>query len=426
VQTALRLLALDPLQESVHRTLMRLYLRLGRRGAGLRQYQACLDLLRRELDAEPEDQTRRLYLELLQSPATPDTAADDGGAGAAIHPAPLLGREADLARLGRAYQRARDGIRPAIAIVGEAGIGKTRLVEEFIATLSSRDVRVFPGRAYESEADLAFGLWIHLLRDAGVPAEAARLLNDRPWARPEIARLLPELADAGHTPNVSADRGLLFEAVGQLMAGLSRSDLLLVLEDAHWADEPSLRLLAFLLRRIPRGRLVVILSAREEEMSGAPALRQVLAELGRDELAVTLAVAPLGREAATALARSLARGGHDAAQLESRSEEIWRVSEGNAFMVVETVRALQEGGQPRPLADLPLPRRVHDTISGRLDRLTDRSRGVVAVAAAIGRQFEFAVLRDSAAIESAEAAGIVEELVGRRILHVVGERLDFP
>ena len=94
VQTALRLVALDPLQETVHRTLMRLYLRLGRRGAGLRQYQACLDALRRELGAEPEAETRALYLEILQSAsssAPPAAAVASPGLAEApaVYPAPL-------------------------------------------------------------------------------------------------------------------------------------------------------------------------------------------------------------------------------------------------------------------------------------------------------------------------------------------------
>ncbi len=434
VQTALRLLALDPLQESVHRTLMRLYVRQGRRGAGLRQYQACLELLRRELGAAPESETRQVYLDLLQTPPVADVAAFAActptigtmPAAETSHPAPMLGRDTDLAELYRACDEARRGGCPVVAITGEAGIGKTRLVGELVTTLSSRNVRALLGRAHETESDLPFGLWIHAFRDGGVLADVGELVSRAPWLRAELSRLFPELAEPGAAPSVSADRAALFEALGQVMADLAaRSELLLVLEDVHCADDWSLRLLAYLARRVAGGRVAMVLSARVEEMPGATVLRQVLEELEREGLGRTLALAPLARDASLVLVRALAGAGAEPAQLDRLSEDIWRVSEGNPFMIVETVRALQEGEWPGPAADVPLPRRVHDTITGRLDRLTDRGKSLAGVAAAIGRQFDFAVVQKSAGLDAGDAAAAVEELVGRRILHVVGERLEF-
>ena len=142
LETARRLLALDPLQEAVHRTLIRMYARQGRRDAALRQYQSCVETLRRELSIEPEAETRKLYQEVLRGRATPSEGARTALAAlAAVAPrasrrappplpddTPMIGREPEFARLMAALDEAGAGRGQLIAVLGEAGIGKSRLV----------------------------------------------------------------------------------------------------------------------------------------------------------------------------------------------------------------------------------------------------------------------------------------------------------
>jgi tetratricopeptide (TPR) repeat protein len=170
---------------------------------------------------------------------------------------------------------------------------------------------------------------------------------------------------------------------------------------------------------------MVVLSAREDEMPGATLLRQLLAELEREERGARLELSPLSRDATIRLVYSLARSSIEASDRARLAEGVFEVSEGNPFMVVETMRAIDEDAGTAPGPALSLPRRVQDTIASRLDRLSERGRHLAALAAAIGRAFEFRVLQQAASVESPEAAAVVEELVGRRLLHVVGERLDF-
>src|SRR5262249_58369166 len=105
--------------------------------------------------------------------------------------------------------------------------------------------------------------------------------------------------------------------------------------------------------------------------------------------------------------------------------EIWRASSGNPFLVVETIRAIQEGVAPRTPATLPLPERVRRVVAGRLERLSDRGRHLASVAAVVGREFDFALLQRAAGLDERHAAEGVEELVRRRVLHGLGEQLDF-
>jgi hypothetical protein len=251
VRTAHQLLALDRLQEPVHRTLMCLHAQLGQRGAALRQYQECMNVLQRELGVEPETETRQLYQEILQQRTASRAAAVGGAAGAAsptrvrkapeTRPAetPLIGREVELTRLRDALDGAAAGGGGLFAVLGEAGIGKTRLVEELIAHADRRDARVLVGRAYESDQILLFGPVVDALRMGQVDRDHEMLDALGPVWRAELARLLPEVAalDAHPLP-ANVDYRCLFEAIARLMARLAARDpVLLVLEDLHWADE---------------------------------------------------------------------------------------------------------------------------------------------------------------------------------------------
>ncbi len=198
-----------------------------------------------------------------------------------------------------------------------------------------------------------------------------------------------------------------------------------MLEDVHWADEMSLRLLAFLARRIPSWRVLLVVTSREEELTEAATARRTLEELSREGHVTRVTLAPLRRRDTIDLVRSLARGGGEARRLARMEEQVWAVSEGNPFVAVETMRALQDGAILSESASLPLPKRVRAMIAGRLDRLSDPARLLAAVAAVIGREFEFPLLHRASGLDEATAAEGVEELVRRRVMHGVGERFEF-
>lgn len=205
IQTAVRLLALDPLQEAVHRALMRLYARQGRRGAALRQYQVCVAALRRELGTEPEGETKALYRDLLRTPADgkmtsgPPAGSETRGTGAAT-PSPdipggetaLFGRAEERGRLRSLLDDVRRGRGRVATVVGEAGIGKTRLVGALVADALALECRVLVGRCHESDSILPFGPWVDACRTGAVSADEEILGALHPARRAELTRLLPE------------------------------------------------------------------------------------------------------------------------------------------------------------------------------------------------------------------------------------------
>src|SRR5262245_29609254 len=448
IRTALRIAALDPLQESVHRTLMRLYVQSGRRGAALRQYQQCVSTLQREVEAEPEAETKALYSDILRarsSRAPQDELASDRrgdrelfserqqavelqgrsdtGDGVGVGPQ-LVGRDGEVAGLQRTLDDAIAGRGMVVAIVGEAGVGKTSLLATVDAVARRRGARVLAGRCYESARVLPFGPWTDAFREDEEALRTGVEMLEPIW-QAELARLLPEVAEPG-LPVAGDDRLRLFEAVGRFVGVLAAAQpLLITLEDVHWADEMSLRLLSFLARRSRATGLLIVVTAREEEMLDAPLLRGALDELGAQGKLTRINLAPLSRGDTGVLVRALARSSADDTTLERLTEQVWAVSEGNPFISIEALRAFQEEPEVQAAPGLPMPDRVRQLISTRLDRLGEREQRLLAAAAIIGREFEFALVQRATDLNEHDAAWGVEELVRRRLFQVVGERLDF-
>jgi DNA-binding SARP family transcriptional activator len=436
VRAAQRLLALDPLQEAGHRALMRLYLRQSRRGAALRQYRECIAVLQRELSAEPEAETRQLYQQILltRDAAPPDLAspgAEPAAAPASSHVVmpnaadpPLLGRATEQARMHTALTAAWRGEGRVLLIRGEAGIGKSRLIAELVSEADRRGGRIVVGHAYEGEQHLPFGPWVDAIRQALTmlgPAEVGRL---SPAWRADLARLVPELDESRPPPPEGpGHHRRLFEAVVALVHRLAASHpLVLVLEDLHWADEPSLRLLVFLGHRLHGHRLLLLLSVRDEELVDAPGAASRLAELTADP-GLTLTLGPLSRPDTTTLVQALGRVRPQPSALVALAERVWAASEGNPFLVVEATRSYRDGSDVETASGSSLPDRIHGLVAGRLRRASEPARAILAVAAVVARDAAFPLLQRAAGLGELEAAVAVEELVRRRLLREAGEGL---
>jgi DNA-binding SARP family transcriptional activator len=424
IQVGTRLLALDPLQEAVHRTLMRLYIRAGRRDAALRQYQVCRDVLKRELGSEPERDTRRLYHELLllrgvAEPARPMAAEPSAEL-------PVVGRAPEQDRLRTARVEGWSGKARLVLLAGEAGIGKSRLLDGLVAESQGEGGTVLLGRTWEIENVLPLGPWIEalrrLLRAEGGEAIVAAL---DPGQRTHLRLLLPELGESAAPAGAQDQSQALFETIVQVLVHVAaRQPLLVALEDLHWADEMSVRLLGFVVRRLGGWPALVVASVRTEELAGAPVLERLLRDLDVEERLTRIDLARLPREATAELVRRLAVRSPRPA-LARLTERAWRLSEGNPFMIVEAVRAPQEPARERAVGRLPLPDRVREVITGRLERLSERARSALGVAAVLGGDIEFDTLRHASGLDEGPTADALEELVRRRVLEHTGTAFAF-
>jgi DNA-binding SARP family transcriptional activator len=424
IQAARRLLAIDPLHEAAHRALMGLYAATGRRALALRQYATCARTLRHELGTRPEAETVRCYEQVQRHDSPPGSSARAPALGTGSPPGPLVGRESDLARLTSALDRAGLGHGGSMAVVGEAGVGKTRLVEELTRLALHRGWSLLLARSFAMEQALSFGCWLDALRPVVAPAHPAVRELEPVWRR-ELARLFPGADGPGPPPaGAASEDAQLFEGVVRLddRLALDRPHLL-IFEDLHWADQMSLRLLSFVAHRVAHRRVLIVVTAREEELADLPDLRELLEALARDARHVRLALSALSRPATAALVRSVARTEADLGTLAALEPRVWAVSEGNPFVALEIVRALEE--DRRPSDDIALPPRVTELIGNRLDRLEEGAAHLVETAAVIGREFEIELLEHAAGLAAPETASGIERLVRWRVLTARGDRLDF-
>ncbi|HEY3066056.1 MAG TPA: AAA family ATPase [Methylomirabilota bacterium] len=434
VQTGVRLLRLDAAQEPVHRALMRLYARLGRRAAALRQYQVCVDVLRRELHIEPERETTEVYLTLLQGESEPVSAPvassplrSRRARAGAVAEVPLIGRTDEVRALVEALESAAAADGGLVVISGEAGIGKTRLLAELPTLARYRGVRVLLGHCHQSEQVLPFRPLVEAVRDGALLDDTEIRSGLSAAAVTELRRLFPELGEA--PPAISAGNethAWLFEALLELCrrAAVSRP-LALAVEDIHWADDMTLRFLAFAARRLAKSRMLVIVTLREEDLEDAPGLRRLLDELRRDTAVRWLTLDALSEAETHELVGAFGDLGGARERLAARSDRAWQASRGNPLIIVETIREiLEHDGADDAVARL-VPRRVRELIAARLTRLDEPARHVMSVAAVVAEPASFELLARAAATSSRETAEALERLVRRRVLQCAGDEFVF-
>ncbi len=428
IETAMRLLAIDPLAEPAHRALMRLYDRTGRRVDALRQYERCVETLRRELGVSPELETRRLHDELIAreraAPAAEPRAPREAPRPSA-HDFPLVGREEELDRIRAALLAVGRGRGQVLLLSGEAGIGKTRLLEELAGEAQEQGFAGLIGRCYNLTRVIAFGPWIEALRTAALHDRREVLESLGTRRRAELSRLLPELGDPSHlAPQRAEDQIRLFDAIVDLAEVLAaRQPVAIMLEDIHWADDMSVRLLFYLGRRLKAARVLLAATFRDDELAQSSLARGMLEDFNREWPAARIVLSPLSRNHVVALAHAIAGTGGPSSTVEQVGAQVWELSQGNPFMIVETMRALP--AEPADAAAWPRSRGIADLVERRLRQLDEVARGIVALVSVAGRDIEFDVIRHAAQLSERDTADTVERLIRRRILQDGGDRYDF-
>lgn len=324
---------------------------------------------------------------------------------------PIIGRESELAFLSRVLERARGGQAHAVLISGDAGVGKTRVLEEAAGRATAAGMTVLTGHCVDlGDVGLPYLPFTEVLGALAADSRFAGLVS----SHPAVERLL----GAG-SPGDSGGRLRLFESVAALFADLSDlAPLLLVLEDLHWADQSSRDLLRFLLSRgvlqrpaggAPTHRLAVLASYRADDLHRRHPLRPLLAELVRLPAVERLELRPMPDGEVARLVRALREGPLP----ETTVRRIVERAEGNAFYAEELLAATGsgEGGMPSGLADVLLI---------RFEQLSDTAQQVLRTAAVAGRRVEHDLLRDAVRLPEEELESALREAIGRQVL-VPGE-----
>ncbi|MEA2281728.1 MAG: hypothetical protein QOK21_2335 [Solirubrobacteraceae bacterium] len=340
--------------------------------------------------------------------------------------------------------RAAGAGRRVVLVGGEPGSGKSRLVREFAGEAAATGVRVLYG-ACDAVVHTPYGPFVEALDHLTRSIEPEALRDAAGVTAGELARLLPDLAarigELPHPPAADPDTGRhrLHTAVTDVLRGVGDSrPVLLVIEDVHWADAPTLLLLRHLARTAGDARLLLVATFRDTPADMPDQLADALADLRRADDIVRLRLAGLSDAEVGDFVRSAASGTRraDGAGAIPIARAVCALTGGNPFLVCELWRDLIETGVvlvdggvvglTRPLTDSGTPQSVREVVSQRLARLAPRTGDVLELMATAGPEFELGVLRRAAGLSEAEliavlddavSSGIIEELPARRLAY---------
>jgi len=437
IALARRGLEYDQLREPLYRTLMRAQARAGDVASALQTYERCRRLLDQELGASPSAQTRALHSAILRGEESSETRRQGGketrrqgddpqvpifrSPGLSLSAAPFVGRANELAALHdwmSALDLRRGGV---VAVVGEAGIGKTRLIAEALRR-ASRDAFTIALRCTSLERGLPFAPLSEALRPLlrAVPLETLQRLP--PIALAQVADLLPVLRErlpdlpALPGPPPGEGRNYLLDGIVDVAIALSREHPLIIwCDDAQWADDATLAALGRLSRHAPRHALLVVLAYRSEELVENAALHQLLRTLGREMSLRPLLLGRLDAAEVMQFLASLAQAPID--RVSRLAPRLLGSTGGNPLFLSVAVQSLLEhsGAQSlaallpalesgAPLPDLASAPPLRDLVLARTERLPGEARALLDQLAVIGRPASLDLIEQLAGAAALEAA----------------------
>ncbi len=453
IDTTSRWVTHDPFNELVYRRLMQLHVAVGDRTAALQTYETCRAMLAKEFHARPAPETEALAERILVKDAPrrglPPVAQEQTSSLLTVEP-PLIGRGNEHSTLVRLYYSVRNAGPQVAVLIGEAGIGKTRLATAFLDWALAQGAEVLQGRAFEAGGRLPYQPLVEALRSRLSRENVLGDLLTAPWLAelcqllPELRERFPDLSFPSHNEAMALTR--LFESVALLGQALARrAPLVVFIDDLQWADASSLDLLHYICRRFAESKspILLLLNLRSEALAITPELAEWLSGLGRDLPVTRLELDPLTSEETVQLIRSLAPE-ELSEQAESLATErfgrwLYAETSGQPFFMMETLKTLVEHGilavqlaedgvQTIDVAPAlhneqalrgVLPAGVREVIRSRLARLPSDALSLLTAGSVLGRSFPFERLCQVAGLNENDGLPALETLLSSRLLSEV-------
>jgi DNA-binding SARP family transcriptional activator/tetratricopeptide (TPR) repeat protein len=425
------LTAQEPLRERPRAQLMLALYRSGRQAEALEAYREARRALTEELGIEPGRELRALEARILdQDPALdapPSDSAPRAASGAAAPGVPppaegFVGREQELDELSTALDGAFAGRMSLILIAGEPGIGKSRLADQASALGEARGARILWGRCWEVGGAPAYWPWVQALRTFIRDEEKELARSALEAYAPDIAQMLPELnelfADLPPAPSLDPEgaRFRLFDSTASFLRDAAATQpIVLILDDMHAADKPSLLLLQFFARSLREARVVLVAAYRDTEPR-TDELSEAVAEVRREPITRAVRLGGLNVDEVARVIELTA----ETAPSDELANAIHRETEGNPLFVGELVRLLASEGRLEDAVTrtgtLSIPQGVREVIERRLGRLSDDCKQLLSVASVLGREFRVDTLARISDRPTEEALDLLEEALAARVV----------
>jgi class 3 adenylate cyclase/tetratricopeptide (TPR) repeat protein len=358
----------------------------------------------------------------LALPSTPQVLPIGGFLGA-LPTSPMIGREAELQELGRMIEGVNAGTGRLVMLMGEPGVGKTRVAQEATIVLRDRGFLVAAGRCYEPRQSTPYFPFLESLEDLyrRCPPEIRDGVVQR-W--PYLSHLLPEhnLPIAPRSEGTD-ERARLSRAVsGFVTAIAAERPVAILLDDLHWADEASLDLVQHLARHTRSSRVLLLGTYRDVEVERSHPLSKALRDLHREQLVERM---PIRRLSEAASAELIAANMDQVGVSTEFAQRVYASTEGNPFFTVEVLRALVERGdvyhqdgrwQRRDLDKIAVPESLRDAIGERLSHLSEESQAMLAQASVLGQTFSFEEVMGLSDRTEPETEDLIHEAVSSGIL----------
>jgi class 3 adenylate cyclase len=309
-------------------------------------------------------------------------------------------------------------------LVGEPGIGKTRTSEEFATYARLRSTQVLWGRCYEGEGAPAYWPWVQIIRSYVHDKEPKELMSEMGPGAADIAQVVSEVKERlpglPAPPNLEPEqaRFRLFDSITTFLKNASKgTPLMVVLDDMHWADKPSLLLLQFLAKELRGSRLLVLGTYRDVELRRQHPLAQTLGELNRENLSQRVLLRGLTENDVRRFVEVTAGTSPPDALVQA----VYKETEGNPFFVNEIVRLLVADGRLEHAESVrewsvTIPQSVREVVGRRLDHLSEECNKVLTTGSVIGREFGLRLLEKVSDVKGDRLLEALEEAMGARVI----------